>query len=778
MSAPTRHDDNSGEDGGRRVNDEPSADGRGLAEIRLLHVDDDPEFVEMVSAFLEREDDRFEVETATSPSEAHDRLAESEFDCVISDHDMPDSTGIEFLEAVRETHPDLPFVLFTGKGSEEIASKAIAAGVSDYLQKGSVDRYSLLANRVENLVAQYRAESELDRHVRQQQIIAELGQTALADEDLESLFDRAVEGVSEGLDTEYSKVLEYRPEHEDVLLRAGVGWREGLVGEATVGVGDDSQAGHTLRSEEPIVVTDLRTEERFRGPPLLTEHDVVSGVSVIIGSPDEPWGVLGTHTTERTVFTDDDVNFVQSVANVLATAIERMEARRRDRRQRVLFENSPDMIDVLDSDGRVVEVNRRFREELGYDEDEVLGRPIWEIDPLVDAEDVERLLSDFSRDERRKFESRYERRDGSSLPVEVHLLRLDIDGETRFLAISRDITERKAYQRRFEGALEASPDAVIVVDEEGMIRQANRHVPDVLGFTQEELEGRSVEELLRDEDREDHVRFRREYMASPEPRPMGRGLDLYALRKDGTEIPVEISLGPIEHDGETYVVATVSDVSDRKRRERELRRQNRRLEEFTSIVSHDLRNPLSVLAGRLELVRRECDSEHLGVIEESIERMDVLIEDLRRFAREGDVVDRVESIDLRSLVEECWRHVATADATLVAETERTVRADRGRLRQLMENLMRNSVEHGSADVTVTVGDLDDGFFLEDDGPGIPADSREQVLQWGYSTSGDSTGIGLAIVNQIADAHGWRIQITEGTRGGARFEITGVERADT
>jgi PAS domain S-box-containing protein len=480
------------------------------------------------------------------------------------------------------------------------------------------------------------------------------------------------------------------------------------------------------------------------------------------------------------VFTDDDVNFVRSVANVLAAAIERTESRRAERRQRALFENSPDMIDVLDSNGRLIEVNRRFCEELGYDEDEVLGRPIWEIDPLVDADDVEALLSDFSPDERRKFESRYERRDGSSLPVEVHILRLDIDGEERFLAISRDITERREYEQRFEGALEASPDAVIVVSEDGVIQHANRHVQDILGFGTRELKGMSVEALLVEDDREDHVQFRREYMTSPEPRPMGRGLDLYALHKDGTRIPVEISLGPIEHDGELYVVATISDITARKQREQELRRQNQRLEEFTSVVSHDLRNPLSVIAGRLELVQRECDNEHLEAIEESVERMDVLIENLRRFAREGEVVERVEPIDLSSFAEECWQHIATADATLVTETDDRVRADRGRLQQLLENLMRNAVEHGGEDVTMTVGTTDDvdGFYVEDDGPGIPVDSRAQVFQWGRSTSEENTGIGLAIVDQIAEAHGWQIHLAERPSGGTRFEITGVEFADT
>ena len=778
MSASPRDDDSTTGDGRRLVTQDLSTGQRQLSEVRLLHVDDDAEFVEMVSVFLEQEDERFEVETATGPSEAHDRLVEGEFDCIISDHDMPDQTGIEFLEAVRETNPDLPFVLFTGKGSEQVASKAIAAGVSDYLQKGSVDRYTLLANRVRNLVDQYHAESELDRHVRQQRIIAELGQTALTDDCLELLFEQATEGVSRGLGTEYSKVLEYRPAHEDVLLRAGVGWREGLVGEATVGIGDDSQAGHTLRSEEPIVVTDLRTEERFCGPPLLTDHGVVSGVSVIVGSPDDPWGVLGTHTTERTVFTNEDVNFVQSVANVLATAIERTESRRRDRQQRVLFENSPDMIDVLDSDGRLIEVNRRFCEELGYDEDEVLGRPIWEIDPLVDADDVERLLSDLSLDERRKFESRYERRDGSDLPVEVHLLRLDVDGETRFLAISRDITERKAYQRRFEGVLEASPDTVLIIDEAGVIQTANRHVSEVLGFTPQELEGTMVEELLLEADREGHVDSRQEYLQSPEPRPMGRELDLYALHKDGRSIPVEISLGPVEHDGETYVVTTVSDISDRKQREQKLQRQKEELEAFTDIVAHDLRSPLSVISGRLQLVREECDSEHLDAIEDSVDRMETLIESTLELARVGEGVENIDSVDLSDVVEDCWNNAEGTTASLVVETTSVITANRIQLTQLCENLLRNAIEYSDSGVTVVVGDLEDGFYIEDDGPGIPPGCREQVFEWGHSTAAEGTGIGLAIVAQIVEAHGWQIRITNGTLGGARFEVTSVETADT
>jgi len=115
----------------------------------------------------------------------------------------------------------------------------------------------------------------------------------------------------------------------------------------------------------------------------------------------------------------------------------------------------------------------------------------------------------------------------------------------------------------------------------------------------------------------------------------------------------------------------------------------------------------------------------------------------------------------------------TAEATLVVESDQRIQADRSRLQQLVENLVRNAVEHGGADVTVTIGALEDGFYAEEDGPGIPTENRDAVFEMGYSTIEDGTGFGLSIVNQIADAHGWTVHVTEGSDGGARFEITGI-----
>jgi len=208
----------------------------------------------------------------------------------------------------------------------------------------------------------------------------------------------------------------------------------------------------------------------------------------------------------------------------------------------------------------------------------------------------------------------------------------------------------------------------------------------------------------------------------------------------------------------------------------ELQDRNEQLDRFVSVVSHDLRSPLSVAEGRLVLAREECDSEHLSAIENAHDRMESLIESLLVLARNEERVDESESIDLASLVHACWDHVATADATLLTDVDRRINADRSRLQQLIENIVRNAVEHGGTDVTVTVGELDDGFYVEDDGPGIPEKHRDEVFEAGYSTAENGTGFGLSIVQQVAEAHGWTVRATDGSDGGARFEITGVEFA--
>jgi len=220
----------------------------------------------------------------------------------------------------------------------------------------------------------------------------------------------------------------------------------------------------------------------------------------------------------------------------------------------------------------------------------------------------------------------------------------------------------------------------------------------------------------------------------------------------------------------------VSAELERRVIEEDLRRQNDRLEEFATIVSHDLRNPLSVAKGQLELLSAELDDERLGKVANAHDRMERIVSDVLTMARTGSAVEDPDPVDLAAAASEAWATVETGSATLDAEGAPTVVAERSRLLQLLENLFRNAVEHGDDDVHVAVETISGGFAVADDGPGIPEADREGVFDHGYSTRDEGTGFGLSIVRGIAEAHGWTVSATASASGGARFEFVDVDRA--
>jgi len=195
---------------------------------------------------------------------------------------------------------------------------------------------------------------------------------------------------------------------------------------------------------------------------------------------------------------------------------------------------------------------------------------------------------------------------------------------------------------------------------------------------------------------------------------------------------------------------------------------------FASIVAHDLRNPLNVADGYLAVLREDQNTEAVATIGDAHDRMEAIIEGLLTLAREGRDLGETEPVVLSDPIKQCWQDVETVDATLQVVDDIELVADRSRLQQLLENLFRNAVEHAGPDVTVTIGRLDGGFYVADDGPGIAPDQRETVFEAGVSTTADGTGFGLSIVQEVADAHGWTIQLADSTDGGARFEITDVD----
>ncbi|NEU58185.1 PAS domain S-box protein [Halorussus sp. MSC15.2] len=343
-------------------------------------------------------------------------------------------------------------------------------------------------------------------------------------------------------------------------------------------------------------------------------------------------------------------------------------------------------------------------------------------------------------------------------------------------------------EEKYRTLVEGSHDAIFIHSEE-TFQFVNDRVGELTGYSREELLGTSIWEVVHEEDRE-------RVKALVEERDTDDESNHYQLRirtKSDDVRYVELSVQGISYNGEVGHLGSARDVTQRRRRKQKLERQNDRLKEFASVVSHDLRNPLNVAQGHLELAAETGEDHHFEKTESALHRMESLIEDLLTLAREGQAVSDTAPVDLEAVVRRAWSTVSTGGATLdVTDELGDVEADDGRLQELFENLFRNAVQHGG-DVIVRVGALDrgesdfegagdadaktgaftasDGFYVEDDGPGIPADRREKVFEHGHTTADEGSGLGLSIVSSIADAHGWTVSVGESDEGGARFEIS-------
>ncbi|MFB6084007.1 MAG: PAS domain S-box protein [Halorientalis sp.] len=714
------------------------------SSIRVLHVDDDTDLGAVVVDFLEREDERITADAVEDAASALSYLDDHDVDCIVSDYDMPGTDGLELLEVVREEYPDLPFILFTGKGSEEIASEAISAGVSDYLQKGSgTEQYELLANRIGNAVEQHRATRAVERTENRLRELAENATDAL--------------WMYSG---DWSELEFINSAYEDI-------W-----GQPVERLREDPQAFFEAVHPEDREFVRAATERLSAGESVDIEFRVNEA---------EDYGRWVWVQAEPIL----EDGAVARIVGFTRDITERKQRERERRRYRRIVETMGDGVYALDENASYVHVNEFLSELSGYDRETWLeSDPSEFFDPAdIEAfEDAIRTLLSEDEVTVETVEADMQTADGDTVPIEVNLtLRPMDDGQFRgTVGVVRDITERKEREReleQYETIVETIPDEVYALDAEGrfvtVIPPTDAEVT-TTGYEPEELAGEHVSIIMDEADVATGRRKIRELLAADDRRKAS--FEMETITRDGERIPNEnhIALRPMD-DGEFRgTVGVLRDITERKERERELQRQNERLERLVGVVSHDLRNPLNVAQNRLELATRECDSDHLDQIAESHERMETLIDDLLTLARTGKRVSDVEPVDLGSAAEACREAVDGEGATVRVETDRTVVADEGRLKRLLENLYRNAVEHGGEGVTVTVGDCEGGFYVADDGPGIPADRRDDVFESGFSTAENGTGFGLSIVEEIAEAHGWSVSVTESDAGGARFEITGVE----
>jgi len=456
-----------------------------------------------------------------------------------------------------------------------------------------------------------------------------------------------------------------------------------------------------------------------------------------------------------------------------------------DSGNRHLLESSQTPVFVYTMEGELIAANGQAADFLGTDHpEELLGTMVGEFTHDKSQAAVERRRSTLVED-RKQVPPREETLvdvTGEQKYAIVSSTPVTWEGEPAILTTLRDVTElrmrEQQYRRerdKFLTLFENLPNPVVhgeMVDGEPIIRQVNPAFEETFGYDAEEATGQNLDELTVPADKRSQARDINEQITAT-----SRGR--FEVERQTADGPRHFVIDIVVQDpgAETpqgYAIYT--DITKQTEQQAELERRNERLDQFASFVSHDLRNPLNTLLLSLDMVEKSYEGEEIERCQRAVRRMEQLLEDLLTLTRQGEDLQTTPAVDLAGVVDETWRTLATGDAELRVDVDLGVRANTGRLKELLENLFDNAIEHGGPDVTITVGATDDGFYVADDGPGIPPEERESVFQAGYSNAADGTGLGLAIVRDIADAHGWSITVEESEQGGAAFRITGVERS--
>jgi PAS domain S-box-containing protein len=467
-----------------------------------------------------------------------------------------------------------------------------------------------------------------------------------------------------------------------------------------------------------------------------------------------------------------------------------------------LIEAAPDAFIVVDGTGTIQFVNLQTETLFGYPRAELIGQHMEVLVPDRVRTKHPRLRGAYAQaPTARPMRGRNlsgRRRDGTEFSVDISLTPLETDRGLLIAAAVRDATERNQAEARFQALLESAPDAIVVVDDTGTITVANNRTTDLFGYTQDELIGQRVEMLIPAASRAGHPRLRDGYFEHAGVRPMGAGLQLWAVRKDGTEFPVDISLAPLETPSGTLVSAAVRDITDRLRAEQallqakeEAERANAAKSDFLSRMSHELRTPLTAILGFTELLQMQgvAEDQKDAFIERTYkagQHLLSLVNDVLDISRvqSGMLAVSIEPIAVAPIVEDVLELLAPMAEQRGIEiknspTDLVVTADLNRLKQVLLNMVSNAVKYNRVDGWVTISATVDGdevvISVADSGPGIAAEDLPRLFQpferlGIHSGEIEGTGIGLALSRSLTDLMGGSMEAESELGRGSRFIV--------
>lgn len=471
---------------------------------------------------------------------------------------------------------------------------------------------------------------------------------------------------------------------------------------------------------------------------------------------------------------------------------------------RQIVERAPDAIVVIDSEGRIILMNRQTERLFGYPRDEVLGKAVETLvpDQLRDGHAIARDAY-FGEPKVREMGANLDlsgrRKDGSEFPIEISLSPLDTPRGLFAAAAIRDATARRKAQRQFRDLLEAAPDAMVIIDSQGHIALVNAQAVRLFGYRREAMIGRPVEMLIPERLRQAHADHRDHYFGGPKVREMGAGLELSGRRKDGSEFPIEISLSPLDTDDGLFATAAVRDITARKQDERKLKEyaqtlkaSNVQLEQFASVASHDLQAPLRNIVGFNQLLQRRLaksceadDQELFDMIDQCARRMQSLIDGLLELSRVNSTPLKRKAVPVATLVDQARLQLQStleeAGAEVQCQSTAQVDGDEALLTQLLQNLIANGIKFQPEGATPQVvidtepaGAARMVVRVRDNGIGIEPSQLDTVFKMFrrlHSTEEyPGTGIGLAICQKIVELHDGRIWAESAPGQGTTFFI--------